>query len=283
MTQSASLNLRRRPIAGLIARSFLTGVRPRRLVSERLWEVDACRGFAVCMMIVYHFVWDLKDVGRYDIAVQSGFWGGWQIATAGLFTLLVGVSLTLSYHRAGKALPGGDTRTRVLTRGAAVFAWGLLVSLVTYLVFGPERFVRFGILHLIGVSMVFAYPLLRYRWLSLVLGAALTGTGVFLDTLNLDVPWLFWLVPTAGTGVDHQPLLPMLGPVLIGVFLGHTLFPDGNRRFRLSSLGERSPVKALRYLGQVSLLVYLVHQPILIGLLLLAGIGEWPSGSGSGT
>ena len=52
---------------------------------------------------------------------------------------------------------------------------------------------------------------------------------------------------------------------------GHIFLP-------LSHIGERRPLRFLRYLGQTSLLIYLVHQPVLVGLFLLLGIGEWPSG-----
>jgi len=274
----------RRSFPDLFARALLTAVRPRRrLETTRLWEVDAWRGIAVCMMLVYHFVWDLEDIGGYSIDASAGFWSYWQMATAGLFTLLVGVSLALSYQRGSTTLPGVSAAARTVARGAAIFVWGMVVSLVTYLVFGPERFVRFGILHLIGVAIILAYPLVRHRWLSLALGVATIGLGAFLDTLYLNIRWLLWLLPTAGTGVDHQPLLPMLGPVLIGVFIGRSLFPEGNRRFRVPDWAGRRPVKVLRYLGQSSLLIYLLHQPVLVGLFLLLGVGDWPLGAAADT
>jgi len=230
------------------------------------------------MMIVYHFVWDLEDLAGYDIAVNSGFWGAWQLATAGLFTLLVGLSLTLSHHRDVKASTGTRRGFRQVMRGGAIFFWGLVVTVVTLWVYGPDRFVRFGILHLIGVAMVLALPLLRYKWLNLGLGVAVIVAGTIADNLDIRAQWLVWLVPVTGSGVDQAPLLPMLGPVLIGVFLGHALYPNGECRFVLPDIGPFLPLRFLRYLGQTSLLIYLVHQPILVGLFLLFGLAEWPLG-----
>ncbi len=69
------------------------------LRGERLWEIDVLRGVAILMMVVYHLLWDLHSLGGYDITLRSGFWSYWQIATASLFTGLVGLSLTLSYNR----------------------------------------------------------------------------------------------------------------------------------------------------------------------------------------
>jgi uncharacterized membrane protein len=73
--------------------------------AERLWEIDALRGVAILMMVVYHLLWDLASLGGYDITLRSGFWSYWQIVTASLFTGLVGLSLTLSYSRERQTRP----------------------------------------------------------------------------------------------------------------------------------------------------------------------------------
>jgi uncharacterized membrane protein len=214
-------------------------------------------------------------LGGYDIAVRSGFWGYWQVATAGLFTILVGVSLTLSYQRERKLRPAGSLWGRYVLRGLIVFSWGLAVSLATYVALGPDEYVRFGILHLIGLSIIIAYPLLRFRWLNLVLGVVVIALGPVIRAWRPDVPWLEWLIPTPGSGVDYAPLIPMVGRVVIGIFIGNMLYPGGNRRYRLVDLSGRSLVRVLQRMGQNSLLIYLVHQPILIGILLLAGVVDW--------
>jgi uncharacterized membrane protein len=132
------------------ARALRESVRPViRLRQDRLWEIDAWRGVAIIMMVIYHLMWNLDRLGGYDIGVRSGFWRLFQIATAGLFTILVGLSLTLSYNRAREVLPAGSLWPKYLVRGAVVFTWGMIISLVTFALFGPDRAVYFGILHLI--------------------------------------------------------------------------------------------------------------------------------------
>lgn len=261
-------------------RSYAAGlaasVRPvLRLRSDRRWEVDAWRGIAICIMVVYHLLWDLRSFGGYDIAVRSGFWGAWQVATAGLFTILVGVSLTLSYRRERESRPQGSLWGIYVIRGATVFTWGLLVSVVTYLALGSDRFVRFGILHLIGLSIVIAYPLLRFRWLNLALAAGIIGLGYAVRELGPDLPWLEWLAPTPGRGVDYTPLVPMFSRVLLGIFLGNVLYPRIGARWVSVRLADHALVRALRLMGQNSLLIYLVHQPVLIATLFLLGLAEW--------
>ncbi len=283
MSDSVHMVAQRDLFATSFVRNFVAGILPRRHVEQtRLWEVDACRALALGMMLVYHFAWNLEDLAGYELSVHSGFWSYWQMATAGLFTFLAGVSLSLSRTRGGgrPTYPSVSTGwARQLGRGAALLAWAMVISLVTYLVFGPERYVRFGILHLIGVSAVLAYPLARYRWLNLALGLAVLGLGIYLDTLDREGPWLVWLVPVMGAGVDQAPLLPMLGPILLGLFLGNLLFPGGRRRLDLPAWETARLLQVARYLGQNTLLVYLWHQPVFVGLFLLAGVAEWPLGS----
>lgn len=257
--------------------TYLTGMRAsitpvRVLRGERLWEIDALRGVAILMMVVYHLLWDLASLGGYDIALRSGFWSWWQIVTASLFTGLVGLSLTLSYSRERRSHPTGSLWSKYVIRGLTVFTWGLVIGLVTYLTLGAGYYVRFGILHLIGLSIILAYPLLRFRWLNLALGVALTLLGPAIESLHLTMPALEWLAPTPGSGVDYAPLIPWFGRVLIGIFLGNTLYPGGQRRFSLPELGHSGLIMPLRLLGENSLLIYLLHQPILLATLALLGV-----------
>lgn len=242
------------------------------LRGERLWEIDALRGVAILMMVVYHLLWDLASLGGYDITLRSGFWSWWQIVTASLFTGLVGLSLTLSYNRERESRPTGSLWSKYAIRGLTIFTWGLVIGLVTYLALGTGYYVRFGILHLIGLSIILAYPFLRFRWLNLVLGVVLLALGPAIQGLRLDLPWLEWLAPVPGSGVDYAPLIPWFGRVLIGIFLGNTLYAGGQRRFSLPDFGHNALVMPLRLMGENSLLIYLVHQPILLATLALLGV-----------
>lgn len=252
-----------------------TSIRPiRHLRSDRLWEIDALRGIAIVMMVVYHFMWDLMGLGGYDINIYTGFWHYWQRITASLFIGLVGVSLTLSRSRAQqKGLTDRAIWKSQAMRGAIIFSWGIVIGIVTYFV-DPERYVRFGILHFIGFSIIIAYPFLRFRWLNLILGLIIILIAKIIPFLGLDISWLGWLGVNAvpRPAFDFFPVLPWFGVVLIGVFLGNTLWPEGKRRFSLPPIASNSIMRWLRLSGQNSLLIYLVHQPIMITILTLLGV-----------
>lgn len=252
-----------------------TSIQPVRHVhGSRFWEIDVLRGVAVGMMVIYHLMWDLQGLGDFEIDVYTGFWRSFQIITASLFIGLLGISLTLSYDRL-LAKNTGDSNlfTPFLARGLVVFSWGIVVGIVTFFV-DPGRYVRFGILHFMGVAIVLAYPFLYRRWLALGAALFLLLVAPFTDSLRLHTSWLTWLGLNASprAAFDFYPLIPWFAVVLIGIFLGRTFYGSDSRSLSLPSGMQSIPMRVLRLLGQNSLLIYLVHQPILIALLTLTGI-----------
>jgi len=227
--------------------------------------VDAARGVAIIMMVVYHLNYDLSTFGGYAIEATSGFWARFADATASLFLFLVGVSLAISHARGV-----GDRFGKYLFRGLRIFGYGMVLTVV-FLVFGMGV-VAFGILHLIGVSIVLAYPFLNLRLTNFLLGTLVFAAGMYVMAQNLssESPWLlpFAVVPEGWMMPDYRPLLPWFGVVLIGLYFGNVVYGGGER------LTGKAPVVArlLLPLGRNSLLIYLVHQPVLILLLSLFGI-----------
>jgi uncharacterized membrane protein len=158
----------------------------------------------------------------------------------------------------------------VLQRGGLLLGLGLLISLATYLLLGAE-YVRFGILHLLGSGLVLAVPFTQARLsVTLTVGLLLLGVGTWLNMQAVTFPWLIWLgLPQAGVGmVDYYPLLPWFGVVLLGVALGRVGYPNGRRLLMVPELAHWSIVRSLCWLGRHALLIYLLHQPVLLGLLI---------------
>ena len=235
---------------------------------QRFWEVDAARGVAIAMMVVYHLVYDLDNFGGYAIESTSGFWAYFADATASAFLLLVGISLAISYSRASA---GGRRRGLFGKYRLRIVAYGMALTIVFFVL--EMGVVAFGILHLIGVSIILAYPLLKFRLPNLILGLSLIAVGVYMriEGLSSESPWLlpFGIVPENLVMPDYRPLLPWFGVVLLGLFAGNVLYGETRR----PPVAKRAPVVArpLLPLGRNSLFIYLVHQPILIALL--AGLG----------
>lgn len=233
---------------------------------ERLWEVDAARGIAVILMIIFHLAWDLQFLGLSAVNVFSGPWQAFARGIGSSFAFLLGLALALVGARLGdqRAL-----RHYALRRGAIIFGLGMLISLATFLALG-EQYVRFGILHLLGAMLIIAAPFIALpAWIALSAGLLMIGLGALIAGRSLPGPWLLWLgIPQAGTAMaDYYPLLPWGGPALLGVAFGRWAYAGGKRRFALPSWATTPPIRGLRLLGRHSLLIYLVHQPILLAAL----------------
>lgn len=260
--------------AGTLAQT--TTVQPGR--PTRLWEIDTIRGIAIVMMVVYHLMYDLYYFGVTDAVFSKPFWFYFQRVTASTFIILVGVSLALRAQQ----VEAGDrplTFRPFLRRGLVIFGWGLAITSVTRVALGAELAIRFGILHFIGVSVILAYPFLRLRWLNLGLGLVLIMAGRVAQQITVSGPWFIWLglEPADHVYVDYFPLLPWFGVVMIGIWLGNYGYRSATRRFRLPDLPWPVLTVPLGWIGRHSLMVYLVHQPLLFILLIpilsLSGIG----------
>jgi uncharacterized membrane protein len=238
---------------------------------DRFWEVDAARGVAIIMMVIYHTTYDLDALGGYNIDATSGRWALFADATAGLFLFLVGISLAISRSRT--RLTGWRLFGKYLARGLRVLAYGMILTGVFWVL--QMGLVAFGILHLIGVSIILAYPFLQLRFTNLVLGSLIFVAGQYLLAQDLvsENYWLlpFGVVPEGVIMPDYRPLLPWFGVVLIGLFFGNVVYADGRRP---AGLPDKAPLPArpLLPLGRNSLFIYLIHQPIVIALLALTGL-----------
>jgi uncharacterized membrane protein len=227
------------------------------------------RGIAIIMMILFHLLYDLNYFVGYDLNLHSGFWLHFGRATATIFILLVGISLTISYSRA-KRRHKKSIYLKYLKRGLRIFAWGLLITLATWL-FLRAGFVVFGVLHLIGISIILAYPFLKLRLWNLLPGVLFISLGIYLKNYTFGFSWLMWLGlrPEHFYTIDYFPILPWFGVILIGLFLGYLLYPDCTRRFNIYDPSNFVVIRLLCLFGRHSLLIYLIHQPILIAVLYL--------------
>lgn len=245
----------------------------------RFWEIDLLRGWAVLLMIAYHFIFDLYFFGIYSFINYSGIYWFFPRIIAFIFIFLVGVSLYLSYTRADILGYYCEERYfffKYLKRGIWIFFLGILITLVTW-IFIKEEFIIFGILHFIGLAIILQYPFLRfkrYKYLSLISGLVFISTGLYLNTFTFNFLWLIWMgfIPPNLVTVDYFPLLPWLGVVSLGIFAGSILYRNYQRRFKLRDLSRYKPVKAFIFFGRHSLIIYFIHQPILIAFLYLMGV-----------
>jgi uncharacterized membrane protein len=243
----------------------------------RFWELDFFRGVAIVMMVIYHLLFDLSYFGGYSIYVHSGFWRDFAQATAAIFILLVGISLTLSASNAKILGLNKSLFNHFLKRGLKIFFLGMAITLVTYYLIG-RGFIVFGILHFIGLAIILAYPFLKLRIVNIFLGFIFILIGLYLQSTSFNLLGLFWLGLTSENfyTLDYFPIFPWFGIVLIGISLGNSLYPEHRRRIDLPDLSGSLWTRPFNALGRRSLLIYLIHQPAMIIILSMAGIIHFP-------
>jgi uncharacterized membrane protein len=229
--------------------------------SPRIAGLDALRGLAIVAMIAYHLCFDLRYFGVTHWDFEHDL--RWLTARALIlssFLLIAGISAVLAQRQ---AFPFRHWLRHVgIIAGAA-----LLVSAGSWLMF-PRSFIWFGVLHAIAISLLLARPLAGRPVVAALVGIAVIVAGSTYANAAFDNRMLGWIgfVTAKPVTEDYVPLFPWMGVLLLGVTAGHALV-----RTRFVALAPLARLPApLQLLGRHSLIVYLLHQPLLLGLLWLA-------------
>ena len=226
-------------------------------MSKRIWELDALRGLALLGMMGIHFVYDLVDLFGVWNWQQPAWYLFFKNNYGAVFFLISGISATL-----GRC---------PVKRGAQVFLCGFLCTGVTLGMYllgfaGKGIIIYMGVLQCLGLCMML-WPLFRRcpDWGLAALGLAMTIAGWYLRTQAFP----FWLLTPLGfapygfTSSDYFPLLPNLGYFLLGAVAGKRAYAGRKSLFPR----ETPPLGLSRWLGRHSLMIYLLHQPVLAAIV----------------
>lgn len=219
---------------------------------KRIWELDFLRGIALILMVYFHTIYDLKEFNNYPASYSTGlnFYIG--KISAILFMLISGISSSLSRN---------NTK-----RGFMVLGIALLITIITHL-YNLDYGIKFGILHFLGVSMLLAPLFIQCnKYVLIVLGIGILALGDFVSDINTSANYLFpfGITGSSFASSDYYPLVPWFGIFLIGLALGKFVY--GNKRSLFSFQLKNSGINML---GQNTLPIYLLHQPVIIIILLL--------------
>ena len=247
----------------------------------RIFELDFLRGLALILMVLDHLAFDLyalpywfsnvdhplmEKIGRFGLLVSFADWRTMlHYIFATLFLLLAGIGSALTRHplkRCGQLTAAALGLTAVTVLGDLFFDLGITIL--------------FGVLSVMAVGAFLCWIASRMgkfgTYAALFAGGLIIVAGFCIPwyaapeyhILRWEYLWKFAL-GTAHYGADWFPILPCAGVILVGYFLGKTLYAD--RRSKIPFLRDKSCI--LCWVGQHSLGIYLLHQPILAGLLFL--------------
>ena len=230
--------------------------------------LDELRGLDLISMMLFHVCWDLVFLFDVNMRWYAGTPGRlWQQSICWVFILLSGFCVPLGRH--------------TLRRGTVVFGAGAVVTLAT-LVFMPEGRVIFGVLTFLGTAMLLTgvlEPVLKKVMpaVGLAVSAVLFALTYHAADHYLGIGALRLALPeslyanyfTAYLGfypcwfysTDYFPLVPWLFLFWCGYFLHGVV-----GRTRMEPL-RRSVCPVLGWMGRHSLLLYLLHQPVIYAVL----------------
>jgi uncharacterized membrane protein len=232
----------------------------------RIWEIDFLRGVAIILMVCYHLLFDLGEfVGTkkflgWSTNLSTTAWTVAQFFFAGLFVILSGISSTLSRNN--------------VRRGLRLLAVSLVVSAATY-VFDPASAVYFGILQCLAVSLLIYGAAFEKAgaaacggWGAIVIGLV-AALPALRSALAVRSDWLlpFGIYSPSFSAFDYFPIIPWFGIFLVGAALGKSAYAS-----KRSLLPWRLPNIFVNWAGRHSLLIYIVHQPVIMGVLYVLGL-----------
>ena len=248
---------------------------PRAPLASRFDSVDALRGLAIVWMTAYHLCFDLNQFGYLKQNFYADpFWTWQRSAIVSLFLFTAGLGQAIAVHQ-------GQSWPRFWRRWIQVAGCALLVSAGSYWMF-PKSFIYFGVLH--GLAVMLVVVRLTAGWGGWLwgLGAAAIAMqfiaayahSVWAGAEFLNQNWFNWLglISRKPITEDYVPLIPWLGVMWWGMAAGIWALRQRPQWFRWAPVhGGAVASRPLAWLGRWSLSYYMLHQPLLIGLLMALG------------
>lgn len=240
-------------------------------IIKRVHLLDEIRGILIIYIVFYHFIFDLTGLYGVNIAwAYSNSMDYVRIAAVCLFIIISGISCNYSKSN--------------VKRGIKTFLWGVVITFITLLAM-PEQIIIFGILHFFGLAMIIGGLLFDKLKKIPAKAGIIASLILFLLTYNLyngyigifdcriNVPQFllnkYFLFPLGFMceGIyssDYYPLLPWIFMFFSGIFAGRFI-----KENKAPAVFYKSHFKPIAKIGQKTLLIYLIHQPILILMLFL--------------
>ena len=229
--------------------------------SKRYIEVDLVRGFALLLMVAFHFSYDLNHFEYIDINIRYGLdWRYFRYLILTLFIATVGISLVLA----------NTTKVdykKVSQRALKLLIASSLISVASYFM-NPSMWIYFGVIHFILVGSLVGLLFVKRPYLSLIVGV------VIIILYNLGFANMHWLYNALHETLhlprhteDLVQFVPWFGVLLIGIFIGE-------KKWYALGIKSNSLFEGLAFLGQHALIIYLIHQPILFGIFELIKLAK---------
>lgn len=228
------------------------------------------RGFALLNMILFHLLYDIFEIYGQGGWAQNAAVSAWERFICCSFIIISGVSFNFSRH--------------AYRRGILINICGFIVTAVTAIAI-PSQAIWFGILNLLGCSMLIAQPLRAYLKKTEPIAGAAASFVIFMLTYSVPKRYIgifnFRLFPLPDFlysckylsflgfksadfhSTDYFPIIPWIFLFIFGYFLWRLIEKKGFDKYFYFKI----PV--LDVLGRYSLWIYLAHQPVIMAVMMI--------------
>ena len=226
------------------------------VLKKRIWELDFLKGIALVFMVWDHIVYDLYGFFGLDLSGLGFFKEGIGFISAIIFMTTCGISLTLGKHN--------------IKHGIIVFGVAMGLTAFTFVfdkITNSDSIILFGILHLLGLSMLIGHFAKKLPVFVLAVFSVIIFTlGIYFSglTVSSKILFPFGLTYFGFYSSDYHPLFPNLAYIFFGIIIGKTIYKEKKSLFGFE------PKKSLMcFLGRHTLVFYLAHQPLLMGIIFI--------------
>ncbi len=223
--------------------------------SSRLLFIDYWKSLAIFSMIIYHFLFDLNFFNLLKIDLS--------FAPIRFIQLFSGLSFILISGFLSSYLPSKNKFP--IRRFLILLSIALLISAATW-VFPHDSFIKFGIIHFMAFATLLGFFTLKTSQNQKLFFSLITiFLGFYFSSLSTKIPFLFFLnlLTPDFSSLDFYPIFPFFGVFLFGQYLASTMFP----LFVETALSFLPNSSLIQKISENSLLIYLIHQPLIISLL----------------
>lgn len=242
---------------------------------ERAFELDLIRGLAMIAMLFMHFSWDIRYEFRVDAFsyLEKGWF--WAFLHPMIITGFIGVSgVCTAFSRSN------------LKRGLKLLGVAAGLSLATWLITtfaGIDCLIIFNVFAVLAISIL-VYALIEFiekkckidpRVTNVIMALiaayiALVGSDLWnmdYSTDNLLFLPIGFAIHNTPSMADYMPLVPHIGIFLFGALVGRLCYSDRKSVFKTRSLLAKNIMRPIEFIGRHSLIIYIVHQPLMYGIL----------------